>query len=269
MIAESLLVIYFARRSLLPKIVCMTQVYNENTLRGWDSKTNIRRFMEEVSKYCDALVIFDDGSTDGTRDVICELSGEIEMQIPSNTFNTPEYENYHRIRSLQHCARLDADWILCLDPDEIFESRVSLEKIKALCESVDETVDSIAFLNRHLWRTDRYVRVDGYWGHPTGPRLFRYSDKLDYDITPGLRRALAPEGLNHTVQCAYKIIHYGYSTDEAILSKFNRYKGFNWNLLSHLSDKHLRLSELGPLLDGGPKGPRIEAYDKHIHEILA
>lgn len=248
------------------KLVCMTQVYNQNTILGWDGKTNIERFMESVTKYCDGLVVFNDGSTDGTRDVITSWSGDIEIEIPSNKENTPDAEGFHRARSLEHCRRLDADWILCLDPDEVFESSVERGLLKSLAEVT--VGDGIEFRCADMWRTDRYLRLDRHWSQSAGPRLFRLSDDLSFDIEPGYRSRVYPDGIKNVVQSNAKIIHYGYSSDKAILSKYKRFISLGVDLMPHLDDSSLRLCDFNEKKYGKFFGPGVEVYDKQVKELI-
>jgi len=242
----------------------MTQVYNQNTHIGWDGKTNIARFMESISKYCDALVAFDDGSTDGSRDVITEWSGSIEIEIPSNKVNTPDKEGYHRARSLEHCRRLGADFVLCLDTDELFEKKVGSHLIHALCEGLDDSIDSIRFLTRHLWRTDRFARFDGHWGDPTEPRLFRLTDEVSYGQLDGIRSSLSPDGMIGNTLSPIKIMHFGYSSDAEIQYKHKRFESLGIDLTKHIDDSNIKLFESNTLMTELPVGPGIEVYRKRL-----
>ncbi len=253
---------------LVVKIVCMTQVYNQNSILGWDGKTHIERFMESVTKYCDGLVAFDDGSTDGSRDIITKWSGSIELEIPSNKVNTPDQENFHRARSYEHCKRLGADWVLCLDVDEVLEKRVELGALRALCEQLEPQHDTVGFLGRDLWRTGQYVRLDGHWSEPVGPRLLRVSADLSYDVTPGVRTPLVPRNIVSMANSLLKVVHFGYSSDSLITQKYKRFKSLGIDLLPHLDDSNLRLSDINFKLNAAPSGPGIAVYDKHIREIL-
>lgn len=245
----------------------MTQVYNQNSSVGWDGKTNIMRFMESVTKYCDGLVAFDDGSTDGSREIITEWSGNLELQIPANLINTPDREGFHRARSLEHCRRMGADFVLCLDPDEVFEKRAADGGLKAICESMG--ADGVRFLKRDLWRTDRYIRLDGNWSGDSGIRLFRLHDGIGYDEEAGVRSSLSPNGLGTMTASTLKIIHFGYSTDVDILLRQKRFKALGVDLTAHMNDSNIRLSDVDPKwLNTSPTGPCIEVYNKQVGEIL-
>jgi glycosyltransferase involved in cell wall biosynthesis len=250
----------------------MTQVYNENTIVGPDGKTNIERFMESVSRYCDGLVIFDDGSTDGTRDVITSYSGRFELEIPSNKVNTPDLEGYHRARSLTHCRRLEADWVLAIDPDEVIEKKGELGGLRACLHSLDKEVSAVGFYKRELWRSDRYVRTDTNWAHILEVRAFRLTDELCYNIQPAYRTELVPGFLPPPyAKSSLKLLHYAYINDSAILHKYNRWKGLGIDISEELNDAYLRLSDANPEWFGSdwPNGPGIEACDMQVCRMLA
>lgn len=266
------------------KLVVMSQVYNQNTVVGRDGMTNIQRFMESVSKYCDGLVIFDDGSTDGTRDVITSFSGDFELEIPSNETNNPEYENYHRERCLAHCRRLNADWVVAVDPDEVFEKRAEKGALRSMLESVPSNIHGVGFYMGELWRTDRYVRVDGDWAHRLEVRAFRLAsrinelsnnieiyDNLSYDIHPAYRTTLTPCGIPAPYsKSSLKIIHYAYVDDVSILHKYNRWKSLGVDLSSELDDSDLRITDANPRWFGPdwPHGPGIESFDMPVNRML-
>lgn len=255
------------------KLVCMTQVYNQNTRIGFDGKTNIRRFMDSVSQYCDGLVVFDDGSTDGTREVITSYSGDFVVEILGNKENTPDQEGYHRARSLEHCRRMKADWVLTLDPDEVFEKNA--ERHFAANRHRMDTIQNVCaytFMRRELWRTDRFIRVDGQWAQWRHPRLFRLTEKLYYDITPGVRSALTPSNLLRPwMHSGFKIIHYGFASDLDIIRRHQRFKSLGVDISELLDDKDLRLAEALPSWfddSSWPYGPGIEIYDKQIGGLI-
>lgn len=253
------------------KIVVMTQVYNENRIIGPDGKTNIERFMESVSKYCDGLIVFDDGSTDDTRDVITSYSGDFELEIPSNPINSPENENYHRARSLQHAIRLEADWVVCLDPDEVLESRGENGALRALLEAIPENVGGVGFYKKELWRSDRYVRVDYDWAHRISLRAFRPSTELKYNIYPCYRTALAPLDVPQPfTKSSIGILHYAYINDNSILAKYNRWKQLGIDISEQLDDSYLRITDSNPTWFGpsGPIGRGIDTYDLPVHRML-
>lgn len=83
-----------------------------------ESKT-ILRMLESCYRYVDYWVIQDNGSTDGTQDLIRNFMDE--KQIPGFLYETKwEYPGFNRDHTLQTCLNSDhgCDWILRMDADE-------------------------------------------------------------------------------------------------------------------------------------------------------
>ena len=255
----------------------MAQMYNENTHVGIDGKTNIYRFMKSISKYCDALVMFDDGSTDDSRGVVSafQFKGLLqEIELIGNPPGQNDFKNelYHKARSLEHCRRLGADWILWLDCDEIIEAKGERGGIRALCETT--TSGAVNLFERNLWRTDRCVRVDELWAQGLFCRLWKLTDELSFNHKPGLHQDLAPQGIVNRDTGALKVIHYGYADDASIIRKYNNYKshGQSGKALDRMIDEStLRLAEAAPewFLDPEwPHGPMPGADWVPMRKVL-
>jgi len=83
-----------------------------------ESRT-ILRMLESCYQYVDYWVIQDNGSTDGTQDLIRNFFNE--KQIPGFLYETKwEYPGWNRDHTLQTCLKSDhgCDWILRMDADE-------------------------------------------------------------------------------------------------------------------------------------------------------
>lgn len=257
------------------KLVCFSQMYNENTHIGVDGKTNLKRFMDSISKYCDALVMFNDGSTDDSRDLVWSYQSRgmlQEIEMPSNPPGENNFKNevYHKARSLEHCRRLNADWIFWLDCDEVIEQVGEQGGIRSLCE--DAKSDAVNFFERNLWRTDKYYRVDELWAQGLFCRLWRLTDNLHYDVKPGLHQSLAPKGINKIITSNMKVVHYGFADDKSILRKYKTYKahGQTGRDLDRLIDE--RTLRVRKTHDGWLEelyGPGLEeAYNKPLRKLV-
>jgi glycosyltransferase involved in cell wall biosynthesis len=96
------------------KIVLNAMVKNEAPV--------IERMLESVYKYIDYWVIQDNGSTDGTQDIIKNFFEN--KNIPGILYYEPwQYPGYNRNHTLQHCLASNhgCDYILRMDADEILE----------------------------------------------------------------------------------------------------------------------------------------------------
>lgn len=96
------------------KIVLNAMVKNEAAV--------IERMLESVYKHIDYWVIQDNGSTDGTQDIIKNFFES--KNIPGVLYYEPwQYPGYNRNHTLQHCLNSNhgCDYILRMDADEILE----------------------------------------------------------------------------------------------------------------------------------------------------
>lgn len=96
------------------KIVLNAMVKNEAAV--------IERMLESAYKHIDYWVIQDNGSTDGTQDIIKNFFES--KNIPGILYYEPwQYPGYNRNHTLQHClnANHGCDYILRMDADEILE----------------------------------------------------------------------------------------------------------------------------------------------------
>lgn len=79
----------------------------------------ILRMLESCYKYIDYWVVQDNGSTDGTQDIIRNFFAE--KNIPGFLYETEwKYPGWNRDHTLQECLKADhgCDWILRMDADE-------------------------------------------------------------------------------------------------------------------------------------------------------
>lgn len=109
--------------------ICMISMF-KNESKG------IRRMLESVYKYIDFYVFQDNGSTDGTPDIVKEFFAD--KNIPGFIYNVEEGWvgfGWNRDHLLQTCMKTDhgCDWIMKMDCDEYLE--------------VDDDFDWSPFLN--------------------------------------------------------------------------------------------------------------------------
>lgn len=173
------------------RTVCMMRIKNE---ARW-----IGRNLERTWQVCSKVVLWDDGSTDETRDVafgsIVE-KGEIDMVPGGGGFIGRGQTSYgpaelHFLRSPytsmvrpkmrrnelrdKNClwwyvkSAVDFDYVLCLDGDEVLSKKALAAFGEMWVWFKTQTCDWIDLPFIYLWNDEQTRRVDGIYGDRTNP----------------------------------------------------------------------------------------------------
>lgn len=194
-------------------LVGMVQVYNEV------ENGNLERCLESLSRYCDAIQIYDDGSTDNPK----PLYDNYQCDVIWSSENDFKNELAHKQQQLDRCKELGADWIFRIDADEVLEP-MGEKGIRNLCE--DDEHDSWAFHTINLWRSRNFYRIDSSFNDVIFNRLWRVPPMgLRFKVERGLHKCNYPLGVTQNEGLApFEIIHYGFASDKAILDKYRMYR---------------------------------------------
>lgn len=197
------------------KLIAMIQVYNEV------ENGNLARCLESVSNYCDAIQVYDDGSTDDPRGLYEKYNCDV-IYSEENDFKN---ELAHKQRQLDRCKELGADWIWRIDADEVIEQVGEQGGIRALCDD-SFGHSSWAFHMVNLWRHPAFYRVDSSFNDVVFNRLWRVPPEgLHFKVVEGLHQTNYPIGATDNEGFSdLEILHYGFASDQAIVDKYNMYK---------------------------------------------
>jgi len=236
------------------KITAMLQMFDEMKFG------NLKRYMESVSKYCDALVVYDDASTDGSVDYLREWDNNIEIHLIRSRSNDYAAEVAHKAMLVNRAIEIGSDWIFRIDADEVIEKRGEDGRIRELCIEGDKTgVDSWAFKNANFWRSPAFCRVDNLFDKFISCRLWKNNGNLKYNkIKHGLHQRAVPDGLVNESWADIITLHYGFASDEAILHKYYMYRNHGqtgWELDRLVDERTLRVAMSDP---GWFNSPPIE-----------
>jgi glycosyltransferase involved in cell wall biosynthesis len=192
------------------KIVGIMQFYNE--------EDNLTRSLQSMKKFCDDLVLYNDGSTDSSIEVAKTFTDNIINCEKRDWIN----EIKHKNQLLEKALELKPDWIFWLDADEIIAENAN---IKYLCEIGSKTgLDAWEFHEVNLWKNKSWYRIDNQFGGGWFVRLWRNNGNLRFNNTlPGFHQKQHPDGIIKIALSNYKIIHYGFDTDEKIAKKIREY----------------------------------------------
>lgn len=170
------------------KIVMNAMVANE--------ARTITRMLESVYPHIDYWVVQDNGSTDGTQDIIRNFFAE--KNIPGFLYETTwQFPGFNRDHALQECLKAEhgCDWILRMDADERLE--VDEDFDWGIFE--DTTVDSYNIIVRSY--NTRYFRT--WMWNAKRPWFFQHDKRHETIHLPefgeNFQRSILPESFRHIV----------------------------------------------------------------------
>jgi glycosyltransferase involved in cell wall biosynthesis len=196
-----------------PKLVCLLPVRN--------GELDLPDYFASVERFADGIIALDDGSTDGTRELL------ERHPLVIRVLTSPPRSDYqgwddagNRNRLLEAAAELEPEWILSLDADE----RIPGDDAAALREFVEnESLPGCAygFQVFRMWQDMSHHEPAGLWVY----RLFafepgqRFPDqRLHFvPIPTSIPRAL---WLRTTV----RIQHLGSVTEQRRLDRYEKYR---------------------------------------------
>lgn len=234
------------------KVFVVLPAFNEAARIG-RLLANIDEALDEAGLDYQVLIV-DDGSTDDSVAVCHEVLRSVPHRVVS--LGRSQFHDEHRLRRLQwELARAQRpDWILCLDADEMFESRMA----QALRGLVDQDrFDAIAFRLFDFWDQDHY-RDDALWrAHRTfRPFLVRLlptlADEFHRRAQHCGRWPLGVDGLRTTTS-PVRLKHLGWSRADDRVRKFERYRQLDPD------GQHGSLAQYASILDPSPHLVRWQA----------
>lgn len=205
------------------KLVGFVKCFNEGR------SGNLERCLKHLSSFCDDVVICDDSSQDNSLEIAKKYTNHI-IVMPDEF----KQELAHKQKLLELALSLDPDWIVFLDPDEIFDREGEQGGIRALCQYGNERrIDSFSFLYYNLWKGEENYRVDELWHKNWQRKLWRNTGNLKFNIREGLHLSQFPLGLKNERRTDIKLIHYGFAGEDKVNKKFSTYQSLGqagWSL---------------------------------------
>lgn len=227
------------------KIIAFTQLRNEL------EKGNLENWFKQMS-VCDYIYIFDQDSTDGSKEYYKQFDNTVVIESPTNRF-TEELVCKNELLQKLLSDHPDVDWILWIDGDLLLDGRLlsnNGKKLKELCSlGTVHNIDAYTFDHYNLWRSDVHYRLDDQYHSLNGAwfPLWRNNGKLRFETRSGLHLKQYPEGLLNVRPTPYCVVHRGFATDYQIMTKYDVYKanGQNgWALERLLNEESLNVREL-------------------------
>jgi glycosyltransferase involved in cell wall biosynthesis len=201
------------------RLVAFLQLYNEL------ENGNLKRCLDNCSKWADDIFIYDDCSTDGSQEVY--LNYTEKKNIIFGTVRDFRSEIFHKKELLDLVLGTNPDWIGWIDGDTTL-CRDLTENCKSfIIQMASGCHLGIRLHNMNLWRHQAYYRMDNLFDACRHIVFWKNTGELRYEPEFGLHREQFPIGV---VECTVdfseklRLLHYGFSSVELIVKKYLTYK---------------------------------------------
>ena len=192
---------------------------------------NLLRVLKHMQKFCDDIVVCDCESTDNSIEIAKKFTSHI-LHEP----NDFKRELFTKQKMLEYTLKLNPDWIVWLDADEVFDREAELGGIRKLCTYGNKSgINGFSFREYNLWKSKNYYRTDELWGKGLYTRLWKNTGSLKFNLKEKLHSSQYPRGLKNIQKSDIKVIHYGFSSPELIEQKYQMYK--KWGQEGYLLER--------------------------------
>jgi glycosyltransferase involved in cell wall biosynthesis len=202
-----------------PLICGFLKVRNEVIREG-----NIHRVLANMERYCDAAVICDDASSDGTREIVAEWCTRLNDPLSVGAFRffsiKPEEQNFRnelavKQRMLDVVHQIKPHFVMWMDGDETLD-RMGTGHLRTFCEgNLSTHIKAWRFHYTQFWRGTRHARTDEGFDDGHFIKLWRYSPDLTFDVREGTHHAQFPLQImaafyaGQIADAPFECLHYG------------------------------------------------------------
>ena len=187
-------------------------------LRVKDGKLFINDWLGNIEKLVDEIVVVDNGSTDGTYEL---------LKAHSNVIEVAQTEGFHEGRDkiilYQMARKRKPDWCLWLDVDEIFEKAMTRDKIKKLI--TNNRINSY-FFRRFHFVNNKCFNADWQWIKYTAgfDRVLWREQNTGYFENIKFNNGLIKGILGRKTISHYRLKHLGYTNKKEVYKKIGIYR---------------------------------------------
>ena len=218
------------------RVVGLARIKNESR---W-----ITRCLESLKPLCDAIVVLDDHSTDGTQD-LCRAAGAEVTINPATVLDEAASKDYLLTLAAPH----HPDWCVMLDGDEVLVGAEALRKVL----EASGTAQSYMLRFLYLWDREDQIRIDGNYNPARSRRqgIWRFQPGQTFMRTRfggnfhcgSVPRPFLGKGV---FTDAATILHYGYLDKAERLRKYEFYNRLDANNDYEDRYRHFVIGDLFP-----------------------
>lgn len=253
-----------------PLICLFAKLRNEIVREG-----DVYRMLRNAEHYCDAAVVCDDASEDGTaREVALWLTRQAArtgvanhwrmIQVPAGEQDFRR-ELAWKQRMLEAVHEIRPHWVLWMDGDEVFDAEGTANLREWSAHALGRAERAWRFHYTQFWRNTAWARTDASFDDGSFLKLWRYSPDLAFAVQEGTHHAQFPRQVHEALAMGlvgagpFEQLHYG-----------NFGKSLVWKCLdgsmSIETEEHGRL----PIQEISRRDltPRIKCFDAGTGEIM-
>lgn len=190
-----------------------------------DGMRHLPGFVRNVPPQVDGIVALDDGSSDGSAELLAACDSVLELlRVPPDR---PAWDEVGNHRALVTAAlRHDAEWILCVDADERLERDFRGRAERVIRRGRLLGYSAYAVRLRELWDEPSQYRVDGIWGRKAVARLFRAREDHQFDPAHlhGVKAPLQARRRGRFPLADLNVYHLGMLCPEDRVARRRRYE---------------------------------------------
>ncbi len=194
----------------------------------------LERAIKSLLPVCDYVYVFDDHSTDRTREIIQTYGCLVPSPFPNEDLNEAR-DNTHLLQvamnyrvPVKQMGPQSPHWFLHVDGDEelVESSRDTITSTMNFCGG--NTILEWCVQILYLWNDLTTVRIDGHYAHCHRPSMFRalrhgmtYKNHSGKIHSTGVPQEVGYDQRVH--EPPIRLFHYGYMEKEMRLKKFEHY----------------------------------------------
>lgn len=178
-------------------------------------KSNLDRCLDNLFRYCDHVVVYDDASTDESVSV-AETYG---CHVIKGRSNNQCEELAHKQAILDKSTELGATHLFWLDADEVLDRPGTLGGLRQLCQQWPQVLDAYSFPEVNLWRSQTWQRLDSLFTKARFVRLWKVRPGIRFDVIHGVHKQLYPITVKKVEEAPFSVIHYGFWDYKKMLVK--------------------------------------------------
>ncbi|MDD5370507.1 MAG: glycosyltransferase family 2 protein [Anaerolineaceae bacterium] len=206
----------------------------------------IGRCLSSLFPLCERVVVFDDHSTDNTREICAAIPNVTVLESPFEGLDEARDKNW-----LLDQVRETTEWVFMHDGDEVLAPG-SAEIIRNAIQA-HSAIDCFSLRLRYLWNSETQERVDGVYVHAQRACIFRPGDYRFQDTSFGgnFHCGNAPLELQQqTISLDASLLHLGYLGRE---DRIRKYQWYNEKDPGNMFEDYYRHTVIGDLFPANSK----------------